>query len=98
MAEPSWAGTDDTFSTSLRNNNNNINMSSTGNMGMNSMASTPAADEVASRTAVVSDRLKKIYRKAVLPVEKKYRYDYFYDSPLMSDVEFDGTCVCACVS
>ncbi len=45
---------------------------------------------MASRTAIVSDRLKKIYRKAVLPVEKRYRYDFFYDSPLMSDVEFDG--------
>jgi hypothetical protein len=47
-------------------------------------------DEVADRTAAISARLKRIYRKAVLPVEKRYRYDYFYESPLLSDVEFDG--------
>jgi hypothetical protein len=50
------------------------------------------ADEVADRTALIAARLKQIYKKAVLPVEKKYRYDYFYESPLMTDVEFDGTC------
>lgn len=62
---------------------------------------TPAktGDEVADRTAVVAAQLKRIYRKAVLPVEKRYKYDYFYDSPLLTEVEFDGmllcgTCVC----
>ena len=54
---------------------------------------TPSGDDTADRTAVVAARLKQIYRKAVLPVEKRYRYDYFYDSPLLTDVEFDGTCV-----
>lgn len=56
-------------------------------------ASSPPAktgDEVADRTAVVAAQLKRIYRKAVLPVEKRYKYDYFYESPFLSDVEFDG--------
>lgn len=44
----------------------------------------------ADRTALISAKLKAIYRKAVLPVEKRYRYDYFFESPLLTDVEFDG--------
>jgi hypothetical protein len=47
-------------------------------------------DENADRTAVITGKLKTIYRKTVLPVEKRYRYDYFYESPLLTDVEFDG--------
>lgn len=47
-------------------------------------------DETVDRTAIVSAQLKRIYKKAVLPVEKRYKYDYFYDSPLLTDVEFDG--------
>jgi hypothetical protein len=47
-------------------------------------------DEVADRTSIITARLKTIYRKTVLPVEKRYRYDYFYESPLLTDVEFDG--------
>ena len=47
-------------------------------------------DEIADRTSVITGRLKSIYRKVVLPVEKRYRYDYFYESPLLTDVEFDG--------
>jgi EH domain-containing protein 1 len=43
------------------------------------------------RTALIATRLKQLYSKSILPVEKKYRYDYFFDSPLLSDVEFDGT-------
>jgi N-terminal EH-domain containing protein len=43
------------------------------------------------RTAMIAARLKQLYAKSILPVEKKYRYDYFFDSPLLSDVEFDGT-------
>ena len=53
----------------------------------------PESPEVTSpedRTLMIADRLKKLYKKSVLPVEKKYRYDYFYDSPLLSDIEFDG--------
>eukprot|EP00543_Licmophora_paradoxa_P012541 CAMPEP_0202476868 /NCGR_PEP_ID=MMETSP1360-20130828/93642_1 /ASSEMBLY_ACC=CAM_ASM_000848 /TAXON_ID=515479 /ORGANISM="Licmophora paradoxa, Strain CCMP2313" /LENGTH=546 /DNA_ID=CAMNT_0049104085 /DNA_START=76 /DNA_END=1716 /DNA_ORIENTATION=- len=50
----------------------------------------PATDESADRTAMISARLKSIYRRAVLPVEKRYRYDYFFESPLLTDVEFDA--------
>jgi hypothetical protein len=50
----------------------------------------PPTDEVADRTNVITGRLKSIYRKVVLPVEKRYKYDYFYESPFLSDVEFDG--------
>ena len=46
--------------------------------------------ELADRTNVITGKLKQIYRKSVLPVEKRYKYDYFYESPLMTDVEFDG--------
>lgn len=53
-------------------------------------AGTPARDEVADRTAMITARLKTIYRKVVLPVEKRYQYDYFYESPFLSDSEFDG--------
>jgi hypothetical protein len=45
---------------------------------------------IADRTAVVAARLKQIYRKHVLPVEKRYQYDFFFESPFLSDVEFDG--------
>jgi hypothetical protein len=47
-------------------------------------------DEVADRTNVITAKLKTIYRKSVLPVEQRYKYDYFYESPFLSDVEFDG--------
>lgn len=53
-------------------------------------AAPSGSDEIADRTAVITARLKTIYRKTVLPVEKRYRYDYFYESPLMTDAEFDG--------
>jgi N-terminal EH-domain containing protein len=43
------------------------------------------------RTLLIAARLKQLYTKSILPIEKKYRYDYFFDSPLLSDVEFDGT-------
>eukprot|EP00550_Attheya_septentrionalis_P000201 CAMPEP_0198290294 /NCGR_PEP_ID=MMETSP1449-20131203/8223_1 /TAXON_ID=420275 /ORGANISM="Attheya septentrionalis, Strain CCMP2084" /LENGTH=570 /DNA_ID=CAMNT_0043988787 /DNA_START=10 /DNA_END=1725 /DNA_ORIENTATION=+ len=42
------------------------------------------------RTALVSARLKQIYRKSVYPVEKRHRYDYFYESPYLTDVEFES--------
>ena len=48
-----------------------------------------SAEDLADRTAKVSAHLKQIYRKAVLPVEKRFRYDYFYESPFLTDVEFD---------
>lgn len=49
-----------------------------------------ANDDIANRTATISAHLKKIYRKSVLPVEQRYKYDYFYESPLLTDIEFDG--------
>jgi N-terminal EH-domain containing protein len=44
------------------------------------------------RAGLVAARLKQIYKKSVLPCEQRYRYEYFYESPLLSDVEFDGAC------
>jgi hypothetical protein len=55
-------------------------------------ADATAQDITADRTALIAARLKEIYKKSVYPVEKKYNYDYFYESPLMTDVEFDGKC------
>eukprot|EP00429_Kryptoperidinium_foliaceum_P006789 CAMPEP_0176020954 /NCGR_PEP_ID=MMETSP0120_2-20121206/10165_1 /TAXON_ID=160619 /ORGANISM="Kryptoperidinium foliaceum, Strain CCMP 1326" /LENGTH=559 /DNA_ID=CAMNT_0017354063 /DNA_START=16 /DNA_END=1692 /DNA_ORIENTATION=- len=49
-----------------------------------------AGEEIADRTSVITGKLKSIYRKVVLPVEKKYSYDYFYESPLLTDIEFDA--------
>ena len=46
---------------------------------------------VDDRTSMIANKLKQLYTKSILPIEKKYRYDYFFDSPLLSDVEFDGT-------
>ena len=59
--------------------------------GGSSVSSTKAqgGDETLNRTEMVQTRLKQIYKKAVLPVEKRFRYDYFYESPFLSDVEFD---------
>jgi hypothetical protein len=56
-----------------------------------SAAAAGGNDEVADRTSFITGQLKKIYRKTVLPVEKRYKYDYFYESPFLSDVEFDCT-------
>lgn len=47
-------------------------------------------DVNAERTAVICAALKSLYAKYVLPLEKKYQYDYFFESPFLSDVEFDG--------
>ena len=56
-----------------------------------SAAATGVVDEVADRTSIIAGRLKTIYRKTVLPVEKRFKYDYFYESPFLSDAEFDCT-------
>jgi hypothetical protein len=86
-------------------NNNNINTTSNGttrNKVMNSRDPSTKAmgkmdasglDSVADKTQYIADQLRRIYEKSVLPVEKRYRYDYFYESPYMTAVEFDGTCV-----
>lgn len=49
----------------------------------------PSGD-TAERSTKVQARLKQIYKKAILPVEKRFRYDYFYESPFLSDTEFDS--------
>jgi hypothetical protein len=56
---------------------------------------TSKKNEPTNRTEIVQSQLKKIYKKAVLPVEKRFRYDYFYESPFLSDVEFECKC-CDC--
>ncbi|KAL3912192.1 MAG: hypothetical protein SGILL_006982 [Bacillariaceae sp.] len=53
-------------------------------------ATGPANDEITDRTNVITGKLKTIYRKHVYPVEKRYKYDYFYESPYLTDVEFDA--------
>jgi N-terminal EH-domain containing protein len=50
-----------------------------------------AQSAASDRTLKVCARLRELYQRSILPVEKRYRYDYFFDSPLLSDVEFDGT-------
>ncbi len=55
-----------------------------------SAAAAGGSDEAGDRTSVITGRLKTLYRKTVLPVEKRFKYDYFYESPFLSDSEFDG--------
>jgi N-terminal EH-domain containing protein len=55
------------------------------------MASQADMDETADRTQQIANRLKDIYATSVHPVEKRYRYDYFFESPYLTNVEFDGT-------
>lgn len=75
MADPNWA---------IESGSPSVNAS------MAAAAAGGATDEIADRTSVITARLKTIYRKTVLPVEKRYKYDYFYESPLLTDVEFDA--------
>jgi GTPase SAR1 family protein len=49
-----------------------------------------SSSDTAERSTKVQARLKQIYKKAVLPVEKRFRYDYFYESPFLTDTEFDS--------
>ncbi|KAL9184068.1 hypothetical protein ACHAXT_002154 [Thalassiosira profunda] len=48
------------------------------------------ADAAADKTNRVNDKLKAIYKNNILPAEKRYRYDFFYESPFLTDVEFDA--------
>lgn len=48
------------------------------------------ADEAINKTNNVSAKLKAIYKDNILPAEKRYRYDFFYESPFLTDVEFDA--------
>jgi len=47
-------------------------------------------DSNAQRTSAICASLKSMYAKSVFPLEKKYQYDYFFESPFLSDVEFDA--------
>ena len=49
-----------------------------------------SGDDMAERTSLIAARLKSIYKKHVLPVERRFRYDYFYEAPFLTDVEFDA--------
>ena len=47
-------------------------------------------DDVINKTNKVSTKLKAMYKDNILPAEKRYRYDFFYESPHLTDVEFDA--------
>jgi len=49
-----------------------------------------AEDSLANKSSNVAARLKNIYKKSILPVEKRFQYDYFFDSPFLTDIEFDS--------
>lgn len=55
-----------------------------------SMESPTNADEAIHKTNLVSTKLKAIYKDNILPAEKRWRYDFFYESPHLTDVEFDA--------
>ncbi|KAL7538387.1 hypothetical protein ACHAXR_011165 [Thalassiosira sp. AJA248-18] len=51
----------------------------------------PGSTDVAiDKTNRVNTKLKAIYKDNILPAEKRYRYDFFYESPYLTDVEFDA--------
>eukprot|EP00571_Detonula_confervacea_P006050 CAMPEP_0172313864 /NCGR_PEP_ID=MMETSP1058-20130122/21151_1 /TAXON_ID=83371 /ORGANISM="Detonula confervacea, Strain CCMP 353" /LENGTH=551 /DNA_ID=CAMNT_0013027587 /DNA_START=111 /DNA_END=1766 /DNA_ORIENTATION=+ len=54
------------------------------------MSPNGASDEVINKTNKVSAKLKAIYKDNILPSEKRYQYDFFYESPFLTDVEFDA--------
>jgi len=54
------------------------------------MATTGNADDAINKTGIVSTKLKAIYKDNILPAEKRYQYDFFYESPHLTDVEFDA--------
>jgi len=49
-----------------------------------------SATATVDKSVQISSKLKSIYKNAVLPVEKRYKYDYFFESPLLTEVEFDS--------
>ena len=93
MPDPSWAS--EPGPRPAMNATSSSSRKSKKKLGGNSptaAASKAEMDEVADRTAVIAGRLKDLYAKSVYPVEKRYQYDYFFESPFMTDVEFDGMC------
>jgi hypothetical protein len=87
MPEPNWASEPDARP-SLPSSGKKSKKKLGGTTG--GAQATSEMDEVADRTAVIANRLKEIYTKSVYPVEKRYNYDYFFESPFLTDVEFDG--------
>jgi EH domain-containing protein 1 len=57
---------------------------------MSDWASEEQPDAAQDKSVKISLRLKEIYKKSIYPCEKRYQYDYFYDSPFLTDVEFDA--------
>lgn len=47
-------------------------------------------DAAADKTNRAQAQLKAIYKDNILPAEKRYLYDFFYESPFLTDVEFDA--------
>lgn len=82
VPNPDWAQEASTFTGG--------SITSSGMGGDQNKSNDAAVDNISERTAMVAARLKSIYRKSVLPVEKRFRYDYFYESPFLTDVEFDS--------
>lgn len=64
--------------------------STSGGGGQSGSQLNDAGTTINERTNMITARLKAIYRKSILPIEKRYRYDFFFESPFMSDVEFDA--------
>jgi len=54
------------------------------------MSPTNRNEEATEKTNRVSAKLKAIYKDNILPSEKRYQYDFFYESPFLTDVEFDA--------
>lgn len=57
---------------------------------MASPRSGEGGDDATRKTNKVNEQLKSIYKNNILPAEKRYRYDFFDESPYMTDVEFDA--------
>ena len=47
-------------------------------------------DEASNKASIVAGKLKAIYKTNILPAEKRYQYDFFYESPFLTDTEFDA--------
>lgn len=92
MPEPSWASEPEPrASMGGGSSGRSKSKKKIGGSSPSAAQSKAEMDEVADRTAVIASRLKDLYAKSVHPVEKRYQYDYFFESPFMTDVEFDGT-------
>jgi len=48
-----------------------------------------SSDDFTIQTENVVSKLQKIYKRLILPAEKKYNYQYFF-SPYLTDAEFES--------